>query len=184
MGIETGYRAGLPAPKWYAVYARSRAEKKAADELVKRGIECYLPIRKVRKVWGKRSRVVDFPLLSCYLFVRVDYRRQYDVLMVPGVMWYVCFNGTPTAIPDQQIRSLMLIEEKMNEQMVVTSEQIDKGDLIEVQSGPLKGFRGEVVRIKGESHLVLRFRALGCCIHVSQEAIDFQIIEKFSCSVV
>lgn len=181
MTIETDCRSGSSAPVWYAVYTRSRAEKKAADELSKKGIECYLPIRKVRKVWGKRSRVVDFPLISCYLFVRVDHRRYYDVLMAQGVMWYVCFNGQPAAIPDQQIRSLQLMEEKMNEQIVVTSEQIGKGDLIEVLNGPLEGFRGEVVRIKGENHFVLRFRALGCCIHVSQEALDFRVIEKSSC---
>ena len=178
MTTETNRRAGLSVPQWYAVYTRSKAEKKAADELLRKGIECYLPIRKVRKTWGKRSRVVDFPLISCYIFVRVDYRRYYDALMVSGVMWYVCFNGQPTTIPDQQIRSLKLIEEKMNEWIVVTSERIDKGDLIEVSEGPLKGFRGEVVRIKGESHFVIRFRTLGCCIHASQDVLDFRVVEK------
>ncbi|MEL7587611.1 MAG: UpxY family transcription antiterminator [Prolixibacteraceae bacterium] len=174
MNIQLNTGEGPSALHWYAVYTRSRAEKKAAEDFRRKGIEFYLPIKKVRKVWTTRTRVVDFPLISCYLFVRVDHRRYYDVLMTPGVMWYVCFNGKPAIIPDRQIRSLMVLEKVLNESLVVTSEHIEKDDLIEVLSGPLAGVQGEVVRIKGKSHLVLRFRSLGCCIHVSQEALHFR----------
>lgn len=180
MNNFTDHEANPFGLHWYAVYTKSRAEKKAADELRGKGIACYLPIKKVRKKWGRHSRVVDFPLISCYLFVQVDHLRYYDVLMTPGVLWYVSFNGEPARIPDRQIESLKVIEAKKNEEMVVTSELIEKGDLIEVVSGALEGIRAEVVRIKGKNHLVLRFRSLGCCVHVSMDVLDFKIIEKIS----
>ena len=32
--------------KWYPVYTNSRAEKKAYDELIRKGITAYLPLKR------------------------------------------------------------------------------------------------------------------------------------------
>jgi len=178
MDVVAGNQSLKSDLHWYAVYTKSRYEKKAVEELTGKGIECYLPIKKVKRTWGKQSRIVDFPLISCYIFVRVNRFVYYDVLVANGVMWYVCFNGKPAVIPDYQIQSLKVIEKNYNDQMIVTSERIDKGDLIEVSGGALDGTRAEVVRISGKRKLVLRFHTLGCCIHVDAESIGFKRIEK------
>ena len=152
--------------KWYALYTRSRMEKKTLRDLELRGVECYLPLKKVRKCWGKQSRTTLHPLIHCYVFVKVSHVEFYDVLMTDGVLWYVCFDGKPAVIPDNQMDNLRLFVEKETESLEVTSERIHKGDLICVTDGPLKGACAEVVEIRGRSRLLLRFNSLGCSIHV------------------
>ncbi len=152
--------------KWYALYTRSRMEKKALRDLELRGVECYLPLKKVKKCWGKQSRTTFQPLIHCYVFVKVSHVEFYDVLMTDGVLWYVCFGGQPAVIPDNQMDNLRLFIEKDTESVEVTSERIQKGDRIRVTEGPLKDACAEVVEIRGRSRLLLRFNSLGCCVHV------------------
>jgi transcription antitermination factor NusG len=164
--------------KWYAVYTKSRAEKKALKELEQKGIECYLPVKTIKRTWGRFSRTVEVPLITCYLFVRVSHREHYDVLMASGVLRYVCFEGKPAEIPDYQIGNLKVFMEKENERVEVTSERIRKGDLIRVVEGPLKDVQAEVVELRGKRRIVLRFHTLGCNIHVDLGANRVIVLQK------
>lgn len=164
--------------RWYAVYTKSRAEKKAADELDQKGIECYLPVKTVKRTWGRISRTVEIPLISCYLFVRVSHKEYYDVLVTGGVLRYVCFDGKPAVIPDAQIDHLKIFMKKENEKVEVTSEHIGKGDLIRVVEGPLRDVEAEVAEVRGKRKLVLRFRTLGCNVHVDLGANRVEVLQK------
>ncbi|HEY4197452.1 MAG TPA: transcription termination/antitermination NusG family protein [Mucilaginibacter sp.] len=42
--------------KWYPVYTHPRAEKKACEALLKKGIETYLPLRRQLKQWSDRKK--------------------------------------------------------------------------------------------------------------------------------
>ena len=162
--------------KWYALYTRSRMEKKARLGLEQRGIECYLPLKRVRRQWGKQSRTTYQPLISCYIFVRVSQKERYDVLMADGVSWYIRIDGQPAVIPDCQMDSLKLFMEKQNSDIEVTSERINKGDLVRVTGGPLKDACAEVVEIRGKYRLLIRFRALGCSIHAELGMNTVQLV--------
>lgn len=152
--------------KWHAVYTRSRTEKKAYGELVQKGIESYLPLKVVRKQWAKQYRIVEEPLIRGYIFVRVSNREFIEVLHTTGVLWYVCFEGKPAVIADQQMESLKAFMGIEKNDVEVTSEQIKKGDIVRIISGPLKGLCAEIVDVRGKYRILLRFDNLGCCIHV------------------
>ncbi|MGV8095727.1 MAG: UpxY family transcription antiterminator [Mangrovibacterium sp.] len=152
--------------KWHAVYTRSRTEKKAYRELLLKGIESYLPLKTVRRRWGKQSRVIEEPLIRGYVFVRVSYREYYEALFTSGVLRYVCFEGKPAVITDDQVESLKRLMENKENDIQVTSEKIRKGDNIKVVSGPLKNFHAEVVDMRGKYRILLRLENLGCCVHV------------------
>ncbi len=176
IGEEPGRQQ--PAYRWYAVYTRSRAEKKALDELERKRVECYLPLRQVKRQWGRQSRITEIPLISCYLFVRVSHREHYTVLMTPGVLRYISFGGVPAAIPDWQIEQLKRFVEQENEKVVVSSERIAPGDLVRVVEGPLKDACAEVADVRGKRCLVLRFRTLGCNVHVDLGANRVELLQK------
>lgn len=154
-----------PFYKWYAVYTKSRAEKKIHAELVKKGIEAYLPLVRTQRKWSDRMKVLEEPFLSGYVFVRVSFREQYNVLVIPGALRYVTFEGTPASIPDYQIENLKIFVATGDHSIEVTSERIHKGDKIRVISGPLANVSGEVVEIRGKRRILLRFDTLGYCIH-------------------
>ena len=78
---------------WYALYTRSRFEKKMLSELTARKVEVFLPMREVLSRWKDRKKKVWLPLFPGYIFVRqVDTpANRYRVLNLPGAsaLWGV-----------------------------------------------------------------------------------------------
>ncbi|MGX5687476.1 UpxY family transcription antiterminator [Arcticibacter tournemirensis] len=167
-----------PLYKWYAVYTKSRTEKKVHTELTRKGIEAYLPLVREQKRWSDRMKIVEEPFLPGYVLVRVSFREQYDVLVIPGALRYISFEGTPAPIPDYQIENLKIFMVAGDHSIEVTSERIHKGDKIRVISGPLANVNGEVVEIRGKRRILLRFDTLGYCIHAEIGINKIDLLEE------
>ena len=163
---------------WYAVYTKSRAEKKVHSALVDRGIECYLPLIKVRRQWSDRVKMVEEPLLRGYLFVKVCNKEYYNVLGVPGAIRYVSFEGKPAIIPEVQIDDLKAFMRCSQCDVEITTDHIKRGDIVRITSGPLADVSGEVVEIKGNKRILLRFGSLGYCVHAQLETNEIEVVEK------
>ena len=52
-----------------AVYTRPRAEKKVNGRLEEKGYTTYLPLKKTKRQWSDRVKIVELPLISSYVFV-------------------------------------------------------------------------------------------------------------------
>lgn len=150
---------------WHAVYTKSRAEKKLHSTLSERNIECYLPLKKELRQWGQRKYWIEEPLLRSYLFVRVSEREYYNVLNAAGAVCYVTFGEKAAIIPENQIEALKTFMKTGNRYVELTHNNLKKGDLVEVACGPLKGVLGEVVEMRGQQRILLRFESLGLCVH-------------------
>ena len=48
------------------------------------------------------------PLFPGYVFVRIALREKLRVQEIPGVAWFVGFDGTPAALPDEEIEALRI----------------------------------------------------------------------------
>ena len=94
---------------WYAVYTRSRWEKRLMELLTAKGIEAYVPLRKVIHKWSDRNKLVDEPLIRSYCFVKVGEKDYFEVLNTPGAVRYIWFSGKPAAIPERQINTLRAV---------------------------------------------------------------------------
>lgn len=145
---------------WYAIYVRSKAEKKVASELSRFGIEHYLPLQKVLKQWSDRKKWVEEPLFRSYVFVRITKGEYYKVLQTFGVIKYITFEGKAVAIPDQQIEAIRYyLDEKAPE----NPESIawEKGQKVEVISGNMAGLAGTLVDFRGKHWLMVEIEAIG-----------------------
>ncbi len=164
--------------KWYALYTRSRAEKKALRDLEDLGVEVFLPIvRKYRK-WSDRVKAVDMPLLSSYIFVCVSETDYYTALNVRDVVCYVTFEGKAVPIQEKEINNLKLIcGSKLSEDVTVESFEFEKGEQIKINQGDFKGFEGEVIHSNSSSKLVVRLQHLNCSIAVQLKAF---MVDKVS----
>ena len=58
--------------KWYALYTRYRHEKRVESQLLQKGIETYLPMRKILRKWSDRKKWITEPLFNCYVFIYSD----------------------------------------------------------------------------------------------------------------
>lgn len=129
---------------WHAIYVKSRCEKKVYQELCKRNIQAYLPLHKVMRQWSDRKKMVEVPIINSYLFVHVDSSDYYDVLGISGVVKYICFSGKAVSVPEKQIKSLQDVLSIATEVEVIESTP-SIGDIINLTSGPFKGFFGKVI---------------------------------------
>ncbi|RZA02806.1 MAG: UpxY family transcription antiterminator [Sphingobacteriaceae bacterium] len=154
-----------PIRKWYPVYTHARAEKKAYEALVKKGIETYLPLNRQLKQWSDRKKWVEEPLIKSYLFVNITDQEQMEVLTTKGVARFIYFSGKITPMPSSQIYDLKLLLASAYE-LEVTEENLQPGEKIIIKAGPLKGMQGEIVSHRSQKQLLLRLDNMGVSILV------------------
>lgn len=167
-------------PQWYAVYTRSRAERKLYAYLTQKGVKCFLPMTKVLKQYSDRKKWVQKPLIPSYIFVQINKREYFDVLNTAGAVRYVCFEGKAASIPDNQIEALHNFVLNKPEDLYVGYGRLEAGDLMEVMYGPLKGVRGEVLQMRGTHRLLLRFSSLDLCIHTEVRLQDVRPVKRIN----
>ncbi len=146
-------------PKWYAIYTRPRAEKQVFTRLVEIGVETFLPLQKTYRKWSDRKKLIEKPLLSSYVFVKVvpvDFPKVYKT---NGVVKFISFEGHPVAIPQNQIDNLRLLVNS-DAEIEVTSGRFEKGNNVEVITGAMTGLTGELIKIGGKNRVIVRIDKL------------------------
>jgi transcriptional antiterminator RfaH len=146
---------------WYAVYTRSRCEKKVVSDIQDFfNTEAWLPLQKTIRQWSDRKKWVDVPLFNSYIFVHTTSAKVRDlVAQTTGAVYVVSFEGKPTAVPDDQIESLkLLLSTSANIEVSIDTFAI--GEPVEVYRGPMRGFKGKLVSYKGSKRVMLHIEAL------------------------
>jgi transcription antitermination factor NusG len=88
---------------WYALYTKPRWEKKVHELMLRRGMESYCPLNKVRKKWSDRYKMVEEPLFKSYVFVRITDDEKSNVRLVDGVVNFVYWLGKPAQVREEDI---------------------------------------------------------------------------------
>ena len=144
--------------RWYAVYTKSRFEKRVADELRKKEVEYYLPLQKSLRQWSDRKKYVDEPLFKSYVFVRVSNQDYLEVLKTTGVVCYVTIGREKIPIPDCQIEA---VRTYLGEQTIDKAlNYFEVGNEVEIAYGSLRGLRGELIDAKDSRKLIIQIDAI------------------------
>ncbi len=158
---------------WFALYTRSRHEKLVDCELQKKGIETFLPLRKITRHWSDRVKQVETPLFSGYLFVRTSLEHRFDILNTRGSVRFVSFNSLPVPVPEAELAVVRrFLEEKIS---IDPFPYLKQGDRVYVRSGPFQGVEGFIVRKDRHMRLVISLDLLMQSISV---VIDEAVVEK------
>jgi transcription antitermination factor NusG len=154
---SAGEWPGLPTEysqvRWYAAYTSANREKRVAEQLGVREVEHFLPTYSSVRRWIDRRVTLRLPLFAGYVFVRMALRDRLRVLQIPGVARLVGFDGTPAALPDEEIESL-----RTSLACGVRAEPypyLTVGRRVRITAGPLAGSEGILVRRKGNLRVVL-----------------------------
>lgn len=138
---------------WYAAHTRHQHEKMVAGILSNKGFEVFLPLYTEVRQWRDRTKKVELPLFSCYVFLRGDINRRLPILTTPGVHGLVTSAGKLAQIPEEEIQAVRsVIDNRIN---VEPHPFLKCGDLVRVKSGALSGLEGFLVRKKGLTRLVI-----------------------------
>jgi transcription antitermination factor NusG len=152
-----------PAPRnqqWYAIYTKSRNEKKVDQLLKDSDIESFLPTIKTLKQWSDRKKWVEEPLFKSYIFVHISPDRYYDVLNIQGAVKYITFEGKAVAVPEKQILAIKLFLNK-EEDKTMGSDKFMVGDRIEIMRGALMGLQGNLVQVQGKQKVKIEIESVG-----------------------
>lgn len=168
------------ALKWFALYTTSRHEKRVAQHLSQRQIECYLPLYQSDRRWADGSRVkLELPLFPGYLFVHIHRKQRGAVLSVPGAVAVVGGSGgEPAQLPDATIEALRAGLELRRAQ---PHPLLTVGQRARIRSGALAGFEGVVVRTKNSYRVVLTLEHImqSYAVEVALEDLEPLTVDDF-----
>jgi len=157
--------------KWYALYTRSRHEKRIKEQLDQRSIESYLPLYEAVHRWKDRRVTVNLPIFPGYLFVRISLpEHRLPVIAVPGVVSLVGALSRPTPIADQEIEALQICS--MRGYKMTPHPYLAPGGRVRVRKGPLAELEGVFLRRRGKSRLVLSVKLIARSVAVEVDAAD------------
>jgi transcription antitermination factor NusG len=163
MGTEA---KGKPSARWYAIYVKSRTEKRVQQMLTEKGITAYLPMQKKLRQWSDRKKLVEMPLMPGYVFVHITRLDHDRVLQTEHVVCYITFEGKAAPVRDEDIDSLRRMLHQDQIKVELTREDLTPGEQVEILSGPLMGMKGELVQIKGKNKVGIRLQPVGYTVMV------------------
>ena len=133
--------------KWLALYTKPRWEKKVSQVLDRKGIECWCPLKKTEKQWSDRKKIVEEPLFTSYVFVRIDQTERTAVLMTDGILNFVYHVGKPAIIRDEEIDIIKkFLLEKTSSISVQSLNSLDENTRIKVNHGVFMDTTGTVLK--------------------------------------
>lgn len=150
----------LEQTHWYAIHTRFKCEKLVARMLHKKQIEAWVPLSKFARQYGKKRRMVELPVISCYVFVKIQASEHIKVLETDHVAGFVKFEGKPAAIPDGEILILQQIIGEGIETNAVPSTFIE-GEQVEIIQGALAGLQGKLLHHHNGNKFLVELERLG-----------------------
>jgi len=160
------------AKQWFAVYTVTRHEKRVEHLLNLWAIENFLPLYQKPCQWRDGSKVMlQLPLFSGYLFVRISRGGRVPVLKVPGVRSIVGFGPQPSPIPDTYIDWL---RDSLRQRKIEPHPYLAAGTKVRIRSGAMAGSEGILLRMKNHFRVVLTMEMIMRSVTVEVELKDIE----------
>ncbi len=150
-------RAEAPPP-WFGVRTKSNQEKLAASVLEAKGVELYLPLYRVQRRWSDRIAETTLPLFPGYLFCRFEPSQKLPIISTPGVASVVAFGNVPAPIDNSEIEAIQALINAGNG--LQPHPYLREGERIKVNSGPLEGVEGILIRKRTAWRMVVSINLL------------------------
>lgn len=161
--------------RWYAAYTSANHEKRVAVQLGEKSLEHFLPLYDSVRCWKDRKVRLQLPLFPGYVFVHIALRDRLKVLQVPGVSKLVGFNGTPTALSDEEITAL-----RTSLGLGVRAEPhpyLAPGRRLRIKAGPFAGLEGVLLRRRGRLQVVVSVDLLQRSVAIDLDLADVKLLE-------
>ncbi|MBV9761969.1 MAG: UpxY family transcription antiterminator [Acidobacteriaceae bacterium] len=158
--------------QWFAVFVKSKHEKRVGQHLRTRNIEYFLPSYTCERRWKDGSRqTLRLPLFPNYLFARVTRRERIPVLATPGVFNIVGDAKQSSSVSDAYIQSL---REKLLQSGIEPHAYPAFGERVRVKSGLMAGWEGVLVRQKGRYRVVVTLELIRRSVSVELDLNDLE----------
>jgi transcription antitermination factor NusG len=150
--------------KWFAVQVWTQHENRVNTILLQKGLETFLPTKRIWRRWCDRTQAADVPLFPGYVFAWFDPENRLPVLVTPKVQGIVGFGNVPTPVDDAEIGAIRIL--------VASNLDIDSyptlavGQRVDIVSGPLAGVSGVLTERRSVLRLIVSIQLLNRSISV------------------
>lgn len=160
-------RQGLSADekRWFAVYTRFKREKLVVKRLLEKQIMAYVPLQQLTRYYTRKVKKVELPLISCYIFVKIDQLEYVPVLETPDIVSFVKVQKDLISIPEREINILRQIVGEGIE-LEVSQSKVQVGQQAEIIGGRLTGLKGKVLSEHGDKNFVIELDTLNYNLHM------------------
>jgi len=142
--------------KWYVVHTRTGYENKVKTDLEKtvenRGLadkilEIKIPTEEVVEIKDGKKKTVSRRLYPCYIMVKMIMNSEtwYVVRNASGVTGFVGPGSDPVPLTEEEVT-------EMGVERVPVEVDIEVGESVRIEEGPLENFTGIVKSIDREHH--------------------------------
>lgn len=157
---------------WFAVYTVTRHEKRVAQLLNLLEIENFLPLYQKQCQWRDGSKIMlQLPLFSSYLFVRINRSGRAPVLKVSGVRSIVACGSQPSPIPDRYIDWL---RDSLQQRKIEPHPYLAVGAKVRIRSGAMAGIEGTLLRVKNDFRVVMTMEMINRSVAVEVTLKDIE----------
>ena len=154
-------------PHWYALRTTYGREKKAYNYLLSKGVEAFYPILKsVKLVDSKRITVEESRIPNIFFAYGTEEELKtfvYDNVNLPYLRFYYQHTHVgnkivkvPLIVPNSQMNSLKIICAADSDDIVASTEEVEKfksGQKVRIIDGKFKGVVGVVARYHSQQRV-------------------------------
>jgi transcription antitermination factor NusG len=134
----------MDGKQWFGIEVHSRRESRVTGEFAIRGLDFFLPTRRIKRRWSDRIKMLDVPLFPGYVFCRFDVADRLRVLNCPGVSRIVGAGSVPVPIEVGEVDAIKaLVASKV---ALTPWPYLRTGQRVRLDRGPLAGLEGLVIR--------------------------------------
>ncbi len=135
---------------WYLVYTKPKCEKKVAALLTRKKIENFCPQNLTQIKQIRKSKMVNQPLFSSYVFVRVYEEKISFIRNLENVLNLVYWKGQPAIIKDEEIT---IIRDFIHDHQNIRIEKtyVDEKDFARIVDRPDFVIDGNLLTLKNKS---------------------------------
>lgn len=161
---------------WFAIQTRPRYEKKVTAELQEKGVETLLPLYSATHQWSDRRRVVNLPIFTGYVFVRIvpSPLPRISVLRTTGVISFVGVRNIGIPIPDYEIEAIQAVLDGGVAFEPYPSLKV--GKTVRIRGGCLDGVSGVLMAVNGDRSLVISINLIQRSIAVRIEGYNVEAV--------
>jgi transcription antitermination factor NusG len=161
-------------PQWFAIWTRSRHEKKVSQQLHEEGLQSFLPLCVEVHRWSDRRKIVDMPLFPGYTFLHAPYRAEVRSALrrIPGAVGFVGWRGIPIAIPDREIESVQaLLAQRV---ALLPHEFLRTGSRVRIRGGALDGLEGILAPRNSQRCMVVSVELIQRSVALAVDGYDLE----------
>ncbi|MFO7889303.1 MAG: UpxY family transcription antiterminator [bacterium] len=161
--------------KWYALYTRFRHEKRVECQLRQRGIETYLPMRKILRKWSDRKKWIMEPLFKCYIFIYSDTGERFEAIQSHGAVRIITFGGKPAIVKEREINYIRNILSEFPD--AETCIRIPVGSRVKICRGQLAGLEGILTESRNKNRMIVFIDSINRGVYFNVDVHDVCKIE-------